>query len=955
MIVVIFFLVAQSPTGFHFLEAKGKLYFASPEGLYRFDPQGPNLNRFTDIHGLSEGRIRFLAYDDGLIWVASDSGFANGDIRLNDWRIILRGEPEGIAFDDDYVYLSLGNGLFRYEKLTEDIEPISDSGGLLIRDGDQIILIGQGYSYYYDIKSEEMSDFGIPAWLRGEFLIESEDLIGAFDDDLILRQRGKQEWQKYEITKINDYAVTGDSIIFATDSGLIVFDPQVKMITPYPWIYRGRVNAIARRSEFVAAATDSGIYEFGIGIKRETESSGLPEDRILATYYLGDYLIGITDNFIVYRDEKGWQWFRREKVPVRRRFFYWDETGTYLVPFNHQISFRGRASYAYQEQGTLEKHKREVIYESSDTTVDISASTELFTGKLSGFYNNTEPERIDYGIGYNSARLVKRVFYGKDRFGLAQSQLTPTQQGIGIGGEVGGRLSVFGFHGEKIGVNRVDVFPGNTIEKRLTIRDSSYQQFRFFMIDTIIRRLKLEKLEIYYDDLNPETNTTKTLISFTIGGKVGDYDLLEPVNDYSYNDGFGVVDLKTVRTGVIAVKYDNNEAILDSTHMLKNYYWIGYGILPYSLDLTITDNLGVEYPLYQFGIDNNRDGLIDDEYIDFENGILRFPSPIMSSSISYNLEFEFETRALLYQLSYYPVVRNSDKVMLDGEELRRGSDYIIDYSTGILLILKSEMTSPGSEIEIHYEEELLNQATKINQTGIQLRVRPIDQLKFSPGGYSSAGKTIYTVPLEIRTRDILLRTEVVSDQKDYGGRTELKLKHAGNYVKASGDYLPDSIEDFGVMTAKNGRWVKRGDIGVGFEVYDLKIRGDYRRGLARDSLQDYHEDERVITMDLYPKKLPYLTLKRGRREGFGDKKDFYKIETGHSFQKLRGRFGIGREYGDVSVNDVYSEIEIFNSRFYQRRTDTRNYTVDLVEVGSLVDFIDGFIIKTNIYKIMSSL
>ena len=932
--------LAQVPSGYHILKAGPDLYIATPEGLYRFSPDGPNLNLFTELHGLARGRIRFLEYDDGLVWVGSDSGIANGDVRFQDWRVVMRGEPVGIGYDDDYVYLALRRGLFRYEKITEDIDPISKKGGIILNEDGRLLVVRPDASFYYEIESETEIRTGIPADLSGRYPITTLNWIGLIDTNrIILRQKKGGSFEEFKTPEIVSYTIKNDSILFATESGIYLFDPNTNSFHPYTFPYQGKINCLARSGPFLAVGTDSGIYEINGGIRLESKRTGMVEDSIIALAYLGDNLIAVTRDYISYRTSSGWQSFKREKKGPRPALIYWDKTGTYLAPFGQRIRFLGRISYNYRIQ-----HISGEDYYGSDTTIDLTGQTEILDGRLSGFYDSSEPERIDYGIGYKSDHLIRSLFYGKDRFGLPQSKLTPTLKTRGFRGEAGSWIQVLGFYGRPIGRYRYQVFTGNLIEKDLVVQDSSYQKDRFFTIDTLEGRLEIKDLEVYYDDLDPLTNDDHTLIGEIIGGRRGDYDRLVPVLDLSYREDLGVLDLKRSRPGTLAVRYDGKEVILDSSHNLKNRYWVGSGILPFSFELTITDTIGTRYPLSRFGIDQDNNNLVDEDFIDYESGILRFPRPIINDTISYRLRIHYSSYSLLYQLEHYPIVRGSDRVLLDGEELNSGVDYIIDYSTGLLLVLKP--VTPASEIEVYYEEEVVD--SEQARGGIALRFLPSDNFKASPGFYHD-GTNTFTGPVEIRTRHFFGRGELISQSGTYGGKGELVVKKGGSFVGIDGLLFPDGLEDFGLLVAKKGRWIRKGGVKAGVEIYDLKLTGDYHRGEAKDSLDEYDRDERKLMLDLRPKRLPYLFMERGRQEGFGLKKDFYRIETGHGLGLIKLRFGLGKEKGTVEVTDLYSEVNIFNSRFYQRRIKTDNYITDRLELGSFIDLKFGFTLRASGY------
>jgi hypothetical protein len=55
------------------------------------------------------------------------------------------------------------------------------------------------------------------------------------------------------------------------------------------------------------------------------------------------------------------------------------------------------------------------------------------------------------------------------------------------------------------------------------------------------------------------------------------------------------------------------------------------------------------------------------------------------------------------------VLQNSETVRLNGQELRKGDDYTIDYDTGIVTLRKPEATAPGADLVITYSQDALFQ------------------------------------------------------------------------------------------------------------------------------------------------------------------------------------------------------------------------------------------------------
>ena len=135
-------------------------------------------------------------------------------------------------------------------------------------------------------------------------------------------------------------------------------------------------------------------------------------------------------------------------------------------------------------------------------------------------------------------------------------------------------------------------------------------------------------------------------------------------------------------------------------------------IISHSFTMKIIDQFGIQQSLANFGLDANHDGFVDPEWIDYKQGVLTFPDlqPFPSAVYTFNdsasiyqLQFSFETEITIFNLSQSQLVRESEVVIVDGEILTRGEDYVLDYTSGALLIVKEGIVAEDSEIQVNYE------------------------------------------------------------------------------------------------------------------------------------------------------------------------------------------------------------------------------------------------------------
>ena len=86
------------------------------------------------------------------------------------------------------------------------------------------------------------------------------------------------------------------------------------------------------------------------------------------------------------------------------------------------------------------------------------------------------------------------------------------------------------------------------------------------------------------------------------------------------------------------------------------------------------------------------------------------------------IEVRSKTRSSNYTLGFN-IIENSEKVLLNGTELQRDTDYIIDYFSGNLTILKEEASKPNANVEISYQSNALFQLEKKSILGTRAEYR----------------------------------------------------------------------------------------------------------------------------------------------------------------------------------------------------------------------------------------
>ncbi|MEO0073053.1 MAG: hypothetical protein ABIK43_00130 [candidate division WOR-3 bacterium] len=203
------------------------------------------------------------------------------------------------------------------------------------------------------------------------------------------------------------------------------------------------------------------------------------------------------------------------------------------------------------------------------------------------------------------------------------------------------------------------------------------------------------------------------------------------VGGSTWNDSLVLKLLKPERPDSLSLTWE---------YELRNTYSLGRtDIKLHSLRILRKDMSGVNYidyednpasPVYGrkfvdiLGLDADGDGIIEYPFFDAKPGLVRFPqhAPFALSALSvrdsciyrrdpdelregegrkYRLAVEYSSATESYYLGQTDITQNSERVTVNGQLWLRGTDYSIDYRTGVLTFIRT--LPPNADIKVTYE------------------------------------------------------------------------------------------------------------------------------------------------------------------------------------------------------------------------------------------------------------
>jgi hypothetical protein len=693
------------------------VFFATDYGIYTFNRNSETWSRITTASGLPSNRALALGLDEGVLWVATDSGIASADVRVNDWQTYdLPGTVRALAFDDRYVWAGGDSGLARFDKYSETWQHRVDSPVLdLLAEKDRLWIASAAGVLCYDPKFDRIDQMPAPADSYTRIIETPSRIWFAGRTRLAGYRKDAASWTEYGPISVADFSTLGDTVLFTASGSPFIYDPgsdrwSVPQLIGLP----GSVtNAYLTASE-MTFASGQGLFVFDTrddSRQTWTKSNGLENDTVVSAYADQRFIYALSTGTIQYYDRQQKIWKHEDFAPPqarKQRLAFLDDGGAHLTIIPEtDIRLSGRAYYS----------RSRTFSGGTSTTSDfenvgLNLAARHKSGRtLSLFYDDSDKDQVAYGLGYRGtgADLLHRANAGKLRSEYMEFDLIPQFSTLGANARLKHGAQGLDLQAGRIeSALRSEFFTGRSVDKEVTLLDVNYAHGIFYRIPSPVAS---RWDTVFVDDRNQATNTPGTRAGFTVGGVMGDFDPLLRGTDYFLDRQGGVIHFLGARKpgDALVLVTDAGTQVLQSESVvgnaLRNTYFFGPDITPGTFELAITDTAGAVHALSEFGIDDDHDGKVDPAFINHDLGFLSFPSPIVADSLSpslYSLRASYQSQSTFYRLTHRPIVKNSEAVLVDGAAMTRGSDYVMDYTSGILLFLKRDAVTDFSQIDVRY-------------------------------------------------------------------------------------------------------------------------------------------------------------------------------------------------------------------------------------------------------------
>jgi hypothetical protein len=765
--------------------AENRVWIGMPGGLYRYNADDDTYKRFTlPVEGRVP-EVRDLSYRDEWLWCVLDSGLAALHIRLNEWLYfdvsngLPSGRVNGLDFHGDYVWIATDIGAARYDLFIEEWETYDYARGVpdesvndVLAVGDNVWLITDHLFSEYDTQFEKWRHYAVSddttATLQRGFPLGGEVWLVS-DRGLTRFSTGLQTQRSFGLAylmpeNLLEVIIEDNAMWAITRMGLFQYDQASGVWrefagNPYLKTYDIAGGSISRTHVWVLTERNVLVWDRGEKSWEVLDyASGLSTTAFASAYASGNLALLLNPDGIDYRADETDPW-RRYAVEIQAgrpgisgrsilRNLFDNEEGGFVPMGNYRWLWEGtNMTFIYGYEQLYASQGRGLGADTrSGERLDIKSQFALGGSRMiTGFYNNIDYTENMYGVRYRSRAndLLRELNWGDFR---RESAGLPFAEGASVfGGNVwlqAGRktsrfkrsyLTAKGESGERRSQKAYEHFAGATTQSAVHFRDIDYVRNQFYAIPGLDSLASARKIEVFIDDLVSANNTPNTREGAEIANIVGDYDLAKAPEDYYLYDKadavrfMGFISPAWTIVARVTEGDEVREEVLQygeaASSARKNFYYLNAReIIAYSFDLSIRDGSGLEVPLSDFGIDADGDGVIDSEYIDYENGIMffaeaePFPPPVYDPDDPesfYTLYATFNTDLEIIQLEYRNLVRGTELLLLDGIEAKSGSDYVLDYTNGTLVFVREGVVSVDTRIEIVYEYHVTENNTEI--------------------------------------------------------------------------------------------------------------------------------------------------------------------------------------------------------------------------------------------------
>lgn len=404
------------------VSAAGYVWCGTENGLFKFDSEEEIWSRVEAV----DIPVEEVKYGDERLWIGG-RGLMTANPELGDWLKFTEtsGLPgnlyQSLYFNDEYHYLAAQSGAARYDHILEEWEilPGVESS---VRDaaaaGAYVFFAGDAGIHRYDREYERMTLMGTEEGLAGgkyRFIQELPGEIWFFGENAIdIYQPDSRSWTSLKSAagippnQIDQVIPDGERLWILAGDNLLWCYWRGRDFREFPRAHRLKGFKV---SEMTGA---NGTYYFatdrGLLIYSESEESWELVDRAMGLEAESIERLSLAGQLIFLRSARLLEVYslnerrflpalelkRADSAVPEAGKMSWDDRGLGSEIIGGDLRLKGTYSYIsrFEENRFIDDRNRILLYPSGE-----------FSGRrLTGFYDNTDPDEILYGSSFRGKR-----------------------------------------------------------------------------------------------------------------------------------------------------------------------------------------------------------------------------------------------------------------------------------------------------------------------------------------------------------------------------------------------------------------------------------------------------------------------------------------------------------------------------------------------------------------------
>jgi len=454
MVFVMNLSAASSPLDYKTFVNGSSLWICNPAGILMYRNDTKSARGIVLCDTVENDSIAEIADNNSQLWVLSRSGVYQIDLATTTVEKLPGGKKgrgnDKLAVDDDYVWVTLGDTLWRFDKLGREWFPYPmNNGGNRIygmySNGTNVYCALRSSVKIFSTKDEKWLEFpdkkGVVISPAARFFLDKNTLV-LVDGSTIYRYLvNSQSWDIVRAGAPVVDMLTQDSVVYyLTAVGMFKYATAAAVTQPQDIPDIGRVGTFGRFGDTLFCPTVSNVIKYDVRAKtlgNIQQPQNISDYTVLKTIMLGSTLMVLCPKNIGVFDQSTqfWENIQLTSGNKKRKRIVWDDENGLKVNYakGYDSQLKGGIQKDYIIDSLVSKKDSTILtYTDPVPLANLTLHTTFTKGRyLDAFFDNSDLSQVARkGLFYRGADSdrVESARLGTNKVDAAQSKTLPASQ-----------------------------------------------------------------------------------------------------------------------------------------------------------------------------------------------------------------------------------------------------------------------------------------------------------------------------------------------------------------------------------------------------------------------------------------------------------------------------------------------------------------------------------------------